>query len=228
MTIQPMTTKVIVDLPGDGLSVSKRQYAGAKSWIKILTGVDASKDTGFAFEGSFVRFGETVEVPEGTWFLSYIEDRSSGSGNLRGRDVTLYQVRGGELAEAGSWQPGAGKGWALRCRDDIAARLAGPAGPDRAALRGEAEQLWRRLRDISTILAQDLGSMVLCELATALPVPLRVGVLNDTGAVVVIADAPFTLLAAASSTTAVRMAFEHAEADQDRIQASICQGTDQP
>jgi hypothetical protein len=119
-----LNAKVIIDLPDDGLSVSKRQYAGAKSWIKLLTGVDVTKSDGYAFEGTFCRFNETIEVPDGTWFLAYVEDKSS-TGRLRDREVTLYRVTDGALNEIAFYRTGFGKGWALRCRDQIAAHLAG-------------------------------------------------------------------------------------------------------
>lgn len=113
-------TAVIVTLPGNGLSRSK-ELAGAKAWIKQLAGVDRTKTDGFAFTGPWASFGGTVEVEPGTWFLSYIEDRS-GSGRLRGRDIRLYRVDdSGELeAVLDKTLAGSAAGWALRVRDEIA------------------------------------------------------------------------------------------------------------
>jgi hypothetical protein len=113
---------VIIELPHDGLSVSKRRL-GAKSWIKLLTGVDTAKSDGYAFTGSFKDFGATVEVTEGTWFLAYVEDRS-GSGTLRQRDVWLYRAEAGTLKQVRYWGLDAGGGWALKVRDEIAGLIA--------------------------------------------------------------------------------------------------------
>lgn len=117
---------MIIDLPHDGLSTSKRRFAGAKSWIKLLTGVDPSKSDGDAFTGGFRNFGATAEVAEGAYFLAYVEDRSS-SGTLRQRDVWLYRAEGGTLKLVKYWGLDAGGGWALKVRDEIAELIATPA-----------------------------------------------------------------------------------------------------
>lgn len=118
--------KIIVRLPGHGLSNSA---AGrCKHWIKKLTGVDTTKDTGYAFTGQFTQFHATEEVPPGTWYLSFVEDRA-GSGRLRGRDVTLYEARKDDagqpvVAEVESWSLDSSAGWTLKVRDEIARLIA--------------------------------------------------------------------------------------------------------
>jgi hypothetical protein len=145
--------KHIVTLPEDGLSVSKRQYAGAKSWIRHLTGVDTSKSDGFAFEGPWAKFGASVEVEQGTFFMSYVEDRAS-TGRIRDRDVELLRVTAeGHLVRVGYWQCGPAAGWALRCRDEIAQILVDAAVPDVAALRAERSRLLARVAEIDAALA---------------------------------------------------------------------------
>lgn len=147
--------KVIVGLPGHGLSTSAARRS--KWWIKQLVTVDVSKSDGWAFVGYPNAFGATVEVPEGAWFLSYVEDVAS-TGRLRGRAVTLYQVDGGELVQVQSWGLDAARGWALKVRDQIAGLVNTPddgesAGPDRlpvaAAVRRDLGRLFDRLTQAS-------------------------------------------------------------------------------
>jgi hypothetical protein len=150
---------MIVALPALGLSNSAA--ARSKHWIKRLTGVDTSKSDGYAFTGSWEKFGATVEVPEGTWFLEYIED-VAGSGRLRGRDVVLYQavtVEGDPaVLKRLGWELGPEAGWALQVRDAIASLVntaPDEAGPDTdpEALRAERERLLVRVREIDQALA---------------------------------------------------------------------------
>lgn len=148
-------SKVIITLPGDGLSVSKRQYAGAKSWIKLLTGVDTGKSDGYAFTGTWAKFEAAVEAEPGTFFLAYVEDRSA-SGRIRAKYVTLYRVTATEgLVTADHWKiPGPGAGWALHCRDDIAGHLADAASPDIAGLLAERARLLEQVTEIDAVLHQ--------------------------------------------------------------------------
>jgi hypothetical protein len=118
---------VIVELPGHGLSNSAA--ARSKHWIKRLERVDPAKSDGYAFEGVFAKFGATVEVAEGTWYLAYIED-VAGSGRLRGRRVALYRVTAEGVDEVKHWGLDSRPGWALKVRDEIAGILAASVAQD--------------------------------------------------------------------------------------------------
>jgi hypothetical protein len=144
----------IIELPDHNLSNSAARRS--KTWFKILTCVDMTKSDGYAFQGNWANFGDTIEVPDGTWLMSYIEDVRS-SGRMDGRDVTLYQVRTGELAEVESWSLGAERGWALHVRDQIAAHMAKPATVSVEALLAEREQLLARLAEIDAQLPEPEG-----------------------------------------------------------------------
>jgi hypothetical protein len=140
----------IITLPDHQLSRSAASRS--TKWMKILTGVDASLADGYAFLGAFANHGDTVEVADNAWVLGYIADVRS-SGRLDGRNVTLYQVRGGALAEVDAWYLDASKGWALKVRDEIAALMAAPApAPSTDALLAERAQLLARLAEIDELL----------------------------------------------------------------------------
>lgn len=160
----------IITLPDHNLSNSAARRS--KHWIKLLTGVDTSQSNGYAFTGGFARFQETVELSDGAWVLTYIEDTSAT--RVYARDVTLHQVRGGELTEVESWRLDANAGWALKIRDRIAAHLAAPAEPDVDALLAEREQLLARLAEIDALLPEPEGTEVSTrQAAQALGVSVR-------------------------------------------------------
>lgn len=130
----------IVKLPDHGLSNSAIRR-GTKYWIKQLVGVDHTKTDGFAFLGEWNRHNATVEVPEGTLYLSYVEDRS-GAGRLRGRDITLYEVRTESVIVVQGWTLDAEPGWALIVRDEIAAYVTPvPRSPEELRKQLAAEYL---------------------------------------------------------------------------------------
>lgn len=165
-----MTQRHIVTLPGHELSNSAARRS--KHWIKTLTSVDTTQSNGYAFVGSFAKFDATVEVDEGTWFLSYIEDTSAT--RLYGRNVTLYQARGGDLVQVETWRLDATNGWALKIRDEIAALIATPAAPNVDALLAEREQLLARLAEIDALLPEPEGTEVSTrQAAQALGVSVR-------------------------------------------------------
>lgn len=145
----------IVKLPELTLTPSAERRS--KTWIKHLTSVDTTVGTGFAFIGAFAGFGATVEVPDGAWFLSYVEDVRS-SGRVDGRDVTLYQLRAGELVTVEKWELDAKAGWALKVRDTIAAHLTAAAKPDTETLLAARKDLLDRLAEIDAQLADTSGA----------------------------------------------------------------------
>ena len=126
-------------------------YTG-KQWIKRLDSVDTSKSDGYAFAGSFERFGETVEITADTWYLVFGTDQTR-SGHVTQQRVDLYRASAttGDVEQIGTWDLGRAPGWALRCRDEIAAILAGP--PSAESLRAEREQLLARVAEIDGLLA---------------------------------------------------------------------------
>ncbi len=161
----------IIKLPDHGLSNSASRRS--KHWIKRLTSVDTSQSNGYAFVGDFARFGGTTEVPEGTWYLSYVED-VAGSGRLYSRTVTLYRLAGEELVTIETWQLDGSAGWALHCRDAIAAHLAAASEPDIDALLAERERLLARIAEIDAILPEPEGvEMSTRQAAQALGVSVR-------------------------------------------------------
>lgn len=170
-----MTTKHIVTLPDNGLT-SISQENRCKHWIKVLTGVDKSQSSGFAFQGDFARFEDTVELTEGAWLMSFVEDRS-GAGRLRSIAVTLYQVRDGEIATVETWELGPQGGWALHVRDKIADHMAAtsqPSVPSVDELLAEREALLARIAEIDTMLPEPEGTEVNTrQAASALGVSVR-------------------------------------------------------
>lgn len=147
----------IITLPDHQLSNSAARRS--KFWMKTLTGVDASKSDGYAFLGEFAQYEATIEVADGTWVLGYIEDVRS-SGRMDGRDVTLYQVRSGELTKVEHWYLDANRGWALKIRDEIASLIAAPAAFDIDALLAEREELLARIAEIDALLPEPDGTEV--------------------------------------------------------------------
>lgn len=139
--------KVIATLPEDHYtSISSRSRA--KSWIKNLDRVDTTKSDGYAFVGQFARFGATVEIPVGSYYLAYEEDVSS-AGKLRGRAVYLYRVKAdGEWDEA-CFELDESYGWALKVRDKIAEVV---NGSSREGLEQEKAALLVRLAEIDALL----------------------------------------------------------------------------
>lgn len=166
---------MIVKLPDHDLS--KAAAARSKHWIKRLTGVDQSQDTGYAFLGQFESFNATVAAEPGTWFLSYVEYRR-GSGRLEHRDVELLRVVGGNLDVIEAWRLDSNAGWALKVRDRVAQLMTDadadtdetilvplPVIEKLAAVRGRLDVLAGRLvgfeqqevRELSTILKNLVG-----------------------------------------------------------------------
>lgn len=129
---------MIVTLPNNGLSRSAEMRS--KSWMKRLTGVDAEAGNGYAFLGEFEPFEATVNVPEGTYFLSYVED-VSGSGRMRGRDLTLYRVEAEGLKKVDVYTAPAGKGWAFHVTGDIKAAMEPAVSATVISKRGAAARV---------------------------------------------------------------------------------------
>jgi hypothetical protein len=87
-----------------------------KNWFKVLTGVDRSKQDGYAFLGEFVK-GELLEVDVGTLVMHYHEE---GSAKYHYPSVEVLRVeRDGSLTEVFSGES-LDSPWALGIRDVVA------------------------------------------------------------------------------------------------------------
>lgn len=161
--------KVIVTLPEDDRSNAAR--ARSKAWLRRVDWVDQSKSDGHAFVGPRAAWGETVEVPVGTWYLGYVEDRRP-AGQLDGRTVTLYRVGASgvtpgeaDLYEVGvveTWKLDGGGGWALKIRAQVAAHLE----PDTATAPDANVRALTAEMDARSRLAPVTGAMVNLEPGT--------------------------------------------------------------
>ncbi len=124
-----------------------------KNWAKVVTNVDGSLDTGWAFEGDFVAVGGIQDVPAGSVLLVYGERGSRANPQMEAR---VYRANSdGTLSlEAGA----KGRAWARTLRDRVAGliEVAPPprerdwsidlAGFSEAALVEELERRGRRVR----------------------------------------------------------------------------------
>jgi hypothetical protein len=165
---------MIVQLPDHFLSNSAARRT--KFWIKRLTGVDTTKSDGYAFLGTFCRFEETVDVPEGTLFMSYIED-TRASGRVDGRDVQILRAADGGLETVCSWKLDDTRGWALKIRDEVAALFPAPTVapltmPDPAHVRSVRDALVSSL-DVPA------GKVSTSSQAVLLAVNSAIGLLNQ-------------------------------------------------
>ena len=110
------TAKIIVTIPDYG----KR---GKRCWARILTGVDRTKTTGYAFQGDWLTPGRMYELPIGTIVLLGWE---SGSVSRRVKMAALFCVNAGGLEEVVRAE---GDDWALQLRDKAAELLTASGGP---------------------------------------------------------------------------------------------------
>lgn len=106
------TKKVIIDLP----TFDDRH----KHWIKQVTGVDKEKSNGYAFKGSFLKAGSTVELPVGTLLLYYYGDGSMKNYTV---EVEVHRVTPEGLKATDIKTSRDNRkvgGWALDIRDKLA------------------------------------------------------------------------------------------------------------
>lgn len=120
-----------------------------RNWAKIVTSVDESLSTGWAFEGEFVATGGIQDVPVGAALLVYGERGSRANPLIEAR---LSSVNADATLSPRS--SARGKAWARTLRDDVAELLAEitaapsrlPWGPDLMRYSDAAlhEELQRR------------------------------------------------------------------------------------
>lgn len=120
-----------------------------RNWAKVVTSVDESLSTGWAFEGEFVATGGIQDVPVGAALLVYGERGSRANPLIEAR---LYAVNADATLSPRS--SARGKAWARTLRDHVAELLAEissapselPWGPDLMRYSDAAlhEELQRR------------------------------------------------------------------------------------
>jgi hypothetical protein len=89
-----------------------------KSWAKVVTAVDESKASGWAYDGEFVATGGVQDVPAGAVLLVYGERGSRANPQIEAR---VYRANAdGTLSHHASAR---GRAWARTLRDAVAELL---------------------------------------------------------------------------------------------------------
>jgi hypothetical protein len=107
---QPILVAVEIPLVGD-----ERR----KNWAKVITSVDESLATGWAYEGEFIATGGIQDVPIGSIVLSYGERGSQANPQIEASvirvnsDATLTPIMSAK-----------GRAWARTLRDTVVELLA--------------------------------------------------------------------------------------------------------
>jgi hypothetical protein len=107
---QPILVAVDVPLVGD-----ERR----KNWAKIVTGVDDTLATGWAYDGEFIATGGIQDVPVGSIILLYGERGSRANPQIEAKvllvnnDATISHVASAK-----------GRAWARTLRDPVVALMA--------------------------------------------------------------------------------------------------------
>ncbi|MCB1247468.1 MAG: hypothetical protein KDB69_09385 [Acidimicrobiia bacterium] len=94
-----------------------------KNWAKIVTGVDESLATGWAYEGDFIATGGIQDVPVGSIILSYGE-----RGSRTNPQVEASVVRVNSDATVTPIASAKGRAWARTLRDQVVELLAEAEG----------------------------------------------------------------------------------------------------
>ena len=90
-----------------------------KNWAKIVTGVDDTLATGWAYEGEFIATGGIQDVPVGSIILSYGERGSRANPQIEAKvlrvnnDATVSHVASAK-----------GRAWARTLRDQVVELMA--------------------------------------------------------------------------------------------------------
>ena len=85
-----------------------------KNWAKVVTNVDPSKPSGWAFEGDFIAVGGIQDVPAGAVLLVYGEKGSRANPSVEAKVFTA-NADGTLTLEATA----SGRAWARTLRDDV-------------------------------------------------------------------------------------------------------------
>ena len=94
-----------------------------KNWAKIVTNVDESLASGWAFEGDFIATGGIQDVPIGSIILAYGEKGSRNNPQVEAR-VLVVNSDGTVTLRASA----KGRAWARTLRDQIVELLADQSG----------------------------------------------------------------------------------------------------
>jgi hypothetical protein len=105
-----------------------------RHWAKLVTAVDTSKSSGWAYVGDFVADGGIQDLPIGGILLVYGE--RGGSSNSR-PEANLYTI--GSDASLTLEASASGRAWARTLRDRMAELLSLelPSGPDLSSITDE-------------------------------------------------------------------------------------------
>jgi len=90
-----------------------------KNWAKIVTNVDESQSSGWAFEGEFIATGGIQDVPIGSVILSYGERGSRTNPQVEARVLKVHSD--GTMSLVASAK---GRAWARTLRDGIVSMIA--------------------------------------------------------------------------------------------------------
>lgn len=132
-----MASSVLVAVQVPQLGDERRRH-----WAKLVTAVDTSKSSGWAYVGDFVADGGIQDLPAGGVLLVYGE--RGGQQNPR-PEATLYTI--GADATLTMEASASGRAWARTLRDRVAELLGLElaSGPDLSAIPDE--HLAQELRD---------------------------------------------------------------------------------
>jgi hypothetical protein len=119
-----------------------------KNWAKIVTNVDESMASGWAYEGEFIATGGIQDVPVGSIILTYGERGSRTNPQVEARVLKVNNDGTMSLVTAAK-----GRAWARTLRDEIVQLLADIDGDpiaqidwDPSLLRYTTEALQEELR----------------------------------------------------------------------------------
>ena len=85
-----------------------------KNWAKVVTAVDASRSTGWAFEGEFIAYGGIQDVSAGSVILVYGEKGSRANPTSH---AAVYRAHpDGTISAEGEAK---GRAWARTLRDTV-------------------------------------------------------------------------------------------------------------
>ncbi|MCL1594356.1 MAG: hypothetical protein M3132_08405 [Actinomycetia bacterium] len=90
-----------------------------KNWAKIVTNVDESLTSGWAFEGDFIATGGIQDVPIGSIILAYGERGSRANPQIEARVLKVHSDGTFSLVASAK-----GRAWARTLRDGIVAMIA--------------------------------------------------------------------------------------------------------
>jgi hypothetical protein len=107
---EPIIVAVDVPLVGD-----ERK----KNWAKIVTGVDDTLATGWAYEGEFIATGGIQDVPVGSVILSYGERGSRANPQIEAKVLVVNNDATVSLVATAK-----GRAWARTLRDQVVELMA--------------------------------------------------------------------------------------------------------